>query len=285
MPTLRVVFFGEDSFSAAVVRAIIDAGYEVALIATPFYENKLYKRLESTAQEFDIPFVRQEDIHSKEFVNLVGVFKPDLIVTAHFEKLLRRELISIPTLGCINLHPSLLPLYRGMSPQHWPIINGDRETGVTIHFIEEGIDTGNIVVQKRVPVAEHVYVADLQRQMLPVYKEAILEALTLLEAGYQGVDQDIASGSFYGRFKRVHAELNPMDSATRAYNLIRAASKPYIGARFGNVCIWKAEPLDAAEENIFFKQLNSIGFHTFGVENSYLVLNDGILRVSKFEYI
>ena len=284
MADLNIIFFGEDSFSAEVLQAILNDNHNILLVATPFYENALYRRLELISLKNNIPFCRVKDIHSVDFENTIKNYQPDLLITAHFQKLLRKELISIPKLGCINLHPSLLPLYRGMSPQHWPIIKGDVETGVTVHYIEEDIDTGNILVQKRIPISREIYVAELQKKMVPIYKEVIVKALSRIQEGYEGIKQDLSDGSYYGKFKNGSAEIGNSFTVIEAYNLIRAISKPYVGAYYHNVRIWKANILDAKEASTFISEIDCRGIHTFeGI--IYLFLKDGILKIEKFEYI
>ena len=280
---MNLIFLGEDSFSAIVLESIINNGYHVALVATPLYDNFFYKRIEQIASRNNIPFVREKNINSPEFVEIVKNLGPDLIVTAHFEKLLKTELISIPALGCINLHPSLLPKYRGMAPQHWPIIHGESETGITVHFIEEGIDTGNILIQKTVPIGKDACVYDLQMQMLPLYKTIVVEAIKRIESGDRGIRQDITNGSFYGRFKKEYSEIKSDAAKLEAYNLIRAISKPYSGAIFDKNKIWKASFLNESDEKCLASQYKAIGFYEVGDRLAYLVLKDGILQIDKYE--
>jgi methionyl-tRNA formyltransferase len=113
-----------------------------------------------------IDHTREKNLRSEDFINKIISLQPDLFVSAHFEKLLSYDLIRIPSKGAINLHPSLLPDYRGLAPQHWPIINGDAKTGVTVHFIDETADTGDIIIQKEIDIEKDDYVIDLQKKML-----------------------------------------------------------------------------------------------------------------------
>jgi methionyl-tRNA formyltransferase len=105
---------------------------------------------------------------------------PDLLISAHFQKIINKDIIAIPQLGCLNLHPSLLPFYRGMAPQHWPIINGERKTGITVHFIDEGVDTGNIVLQKEILIDDSMYVSDLQLIWTKEYQTIMCKAVRLI---------------------------------------------------------------------------------------------------------
>ncbi|MEP6725759.1 MAG: methionyl-tRNA formyltransferase [Bacteroidota bacterium] len=282
---MKIVFLGEDSFSAVVVNSLIENGYDVVMITTPYYPNYLYKRLELTAQKNKIEFSREQDIHAPAFIKKIKEHNPDLLITAHFEKLIKSELINLPKLGCLNLHPSLLPAYRGMAPQHWPIINGDKETGVTVHYIEEGIDTGNILVQKKLPLDPNIYVAALQKEMLPVYSTIMVEAVKEIENRRgKGTPQHIEEGSLYGRFKIQQAMISTDTKKMYAYNLIRAISKPYMGARFGEYILWKASMPSGENEMQLMQRFPGIGLH-FDEKKAYLNLQDGMLIIDSYELI
>ena len=115
------------------------------------------------------------------FKKLPGL-SPDLIVTAHFGKVIeKKEIIDIPRLGWLNLHPSLLPYYRGMAPQHWPIINGESETGITAHYMDQTADTGDIILQRKVKIMPDMYVSDLQLEFLKIYKTIVVDAIKLIQ--------------------------------------------------------------------------------------------------------
>ena len=140
---LNIVFWGEDAFSNVILSSLIEAGYQVSLVVTPYYENFVYKRLELTCNKNNITLLRAKKINSEEVREAVKQAVPDLCVISHFERLIKQSMLVIPPMGFINLHPSLLPYYRGMAPQHWPIINGETEAGISVHYVEEQADTGN----------------------------------------------------------------------------------------------------------------------------------------------
>ncbi|MDR2423212.1 MAG: methionyl-tRNA formyltransferase, partial [Prevotellaceae bacterium] len=226
---LTIVFFGEDSFSNIVLASLLKAGHEVPLVVSPLYDNDIHKRLETTARHNCSEYLRERNINDISVAEKVKKHKPDLLISAHFEKLLKKDLINIPTLGCLNLHPSLLPHYRGMSPQHWPIINGDRKTGITVHFIDEGADTGNIVMQREIELDEKMYVSDLQAIWAKEYRTLMCEAVKKVMDGYRGEKQDVNAGSYYGKLKPEQCEIHIEKGVRAIYNLIRGVSMPYHG--------------------------------------------------------
>lgn len=280
---MNIIFLGEDSFSAHVLSTVLKLNYSVEQVITIAYENNIHKRLELVAEKNSIPYSRVAQINSDVSLRMIREAKPDLIFSAHFQQLLNAELLRIPKIGCINLHPSLLPKYRGMSPQHWPIINGDGETGVSLHFVNEGIDTGNIITQKKISIPGDCYVSDLQRLMLPLYAEATKEALDLIGQGYKGLPQDTVGQSHCGRLKPSDVTITRDMAVKEAYALIRAASNPYFGATFDGVKIWRATLINEAYLRHKLPKEKGI----FSIEGiNYLVLKDGALildRMSGYE--
>ena len=280
MSKTTIVFFGEDLFSDIVLNSLLDKQYSIPLVVSPLYNNLIYKRLQETCRKNNVEYIREQNINSNAVIEKVKEIRPDILITAHFEKLISKELLSIPKLGCLNLHPSILPDYRGMSPQHWPIINGDDKTGITIHFIDEGIDTGNIVLQKEISLNDQMYVYDLQMIWRQIYKTVMCEAVEKVVLGYKGEEQNKREGSYYGKLRPEQCKIDLSGSMFNAYNLIRGVSMPYQGAFIeneqGRIIIWKAE--------IYCDYpMTPTGIIENRQGNFYLSFNDGTLLIKKHE--
>jgi len=239
---MKIIFLGEDSFSAAALNSLIDdAKCELLAVFCPIYDNFIYARLKKTCEINGIPFYRVENINSQHCENLIYKMNPDLISAVHFQKILKKNIIQIPKYGCINLHPSLLPNYRGLAPIQWPIINGDKQTGVTVHFINEGVDTGDIILQHKINITNDMYVSDLQLKLLEVYKFVVKDVIGLMVKGKMKLtSQKELKGSYFGKLKHKECEINLEKGVISAYNLIRGVSRPYLGATFNEYHIWKA---------------------------------------------
>jgi methionyl-tRNA formyltransferase len=281
---MRIVFLGEDSFSAVVLESLLTHGHQVLSVYSPIYNNKISARLELVCNVGHVPFIKTDNINCLSVQNEIAKINPDLIVIAHFEKVLKKNIIDIPKYGCINLHPSLLPYYRGLSPQHWPIINGDEYTGITVHFVNEGIDTGDIIVQREVSISNDDYVIDLQMNMKRIYGQTVLEAIRKIEDGqFTAVKQRNNEGSYYGRLKEADCLIDVNGTVREAYNLIRGVSFPYIGASYKDFKIWRAKlsSVGLNGEREMSERKNGI-YHdeNFG---SYIKFEDGILILEKFE--
>lgn len=243
----HIAFFGEDAFSNVVLLSLIEAGFTVDIVVTPLYENVIYKRLEGTCKRNGITFLRTPKINSEFVYERVSALSPDICITAHFERLIKQPLLSVPKLGFINLHPSLLPDYRGMAPQHWPLINGEKEAGITVHYIDEGTDTGNIIVQRRFALSDEMYVSDLQRLWLENYKTIMVEAVNRVLQGDCGIPQDCQVGRYYGKLKEEQCVLSKDMKVRDAFNLMRGVSLPYYGARMNGMIIYKAHIMKSNE--------------------------------------
>ena len=278
---MRIAFFGEDAFSVIVLESIFQSGHEVVAAFCPVYDNNIHTRLQSFCERKMIYFERCSDFTDKELIEKIKSLNSDVVVVCHFQKILNKELIDLPNYGSINLHPSLLPLYRGMAPQHWPIINGDKETGITVHFIDEGVDTGDIIVQKKLPIGQDTYVSELQNEMKIIYAVIVLEALEKIESKNSNyVKQRDSKGSYFGRLRESNCNITENMGIHDAYNLIRGVSFPYFGARIENYIIWKAKIEDHEKGIIVYPEDKKFGIVTAG-HDKYIRLYNGILKIEK----
>ena len=266
---LNIVFWGEDAFSNIVLTSLIEAGHRVSLVVTPYYENFVFKRLELTCNKNNIPLLRAKKINSKEVCEAVKRVAPDLCVISHFERLIKQRLLEIPPMGFINLHPSLLPYYRGMAPQHWPIINGEKEAGISVHYVEEQADTGNIIVQRRFPLLPDMYVFDLQKVWLENYKTIMVEAIENILEGKSTIEQRHLEGSYYGKLTKEQCMIDPNGGVLQAYNLVRGVSQPYFGARHNNLIIYRAHIMEGEPET----------------DKPILKFNDGLLVADMYKTV
>lgn len=283
--SLSIVFWGEDAFSNVVLESLIAANHQVKLVVTPWYDNLKYKKLEFTCLKHSIRFSRCTKINSEETYKLVKAVKPDLCVITHFERLIKSPILELPRLGFINLHPSLLPWYRGMSPQHWPIIYGEKEAGVTVHYVDAGIDTGDIIVQERIPLGEGDYVSDLQKKWLLVYKYIVVEAINRILSGAEVTKQSHLPGSYFGRLTVEQCQIDLNDTVAKVYNLIRGISMPYHGAQLGDVIIWKAHPIDVVTARTLMNEHRQVGLYEDAAQKTFLRLKDGILILDRIQFL
>lgn len=265
-----IVFWGEDAFSNVVLISLIQAGYYVQLVVSPLYDNLIHKKLEMTCIKNRIEFIREKPINSEKIYEKLKSLAPDLCVICHFERLIKQPILSVPKYGFINVHPSILPNYRGMAPQHWPIINGEKQTGITCHYVDEGTDTGNIIVQRIIPLTDDMYVSDLQCIWQKEYSTLVVEAIERIKNDEPTRVQRNLEGSFYGKLKDEQCVINPNGSVRDAYNLVRGVSLPYCGATYDKRVIYRTHIATKTEE---YKEKETITF------------TDGILVIDQFKIV
>jgi len=282
---MNVVVFGEDMFSVAVIESLIENGHRVSMVVSPDYFNKKDKGLEETAHKHNIDFVKEENINSDKIKDFLIKLKPDIIIAAHLRKILHKDIFSLAPKGAINIHPSLLPKYRGLSPQHQAIMHGDDESGVTVHYIDTDVDTGEIILQKKFPVYKDDYILHVQTKMLAIYKKIVVEALHLLEdASFKPIQQNLGHVSYFGPLKKRDREIDLSKSKREVYNLIRAVSLPYKGAFYKDYTVWVAVQPDPQKEMELKNKYTELGFYfDKNADEIIISLKDGFLVSDDFE--
>ena len=157
MSDLKVCFMGTPDFAKTVLESLVDNGYNVVLCCCqpdkPVGRKKIITPPPTKvfAVEKGIDVFQPDSMKTDEAFETISKYEPDLIITAAYGKILPLRVLNIPTLGCVNVHASLLPKYRGAAPVQYAIMNGDKVTGVTIMEMDEGMDTGDILLQKAIP--------------------------------------------------------------------------------------------------------------------------------------
>jgi methionyl-tRNA formyltransferase len=282
---MNAVVFGEDIYTSVAIESLIEKGHNVLLIVTPVYRNENYKVLEETAAKFGIVLVKDVNVNSESIKHCLKKIKPDIVIAVHLRKILDKGIFSLATKAAINVHPSLLPRFRGLSPQHQAILHGDTESGVTVHYIDADVDTGDIIVQKKFPVAEHDYILNVQQKMLAIYKTIVVEALELLQdKDFKPVKQDLSKLSYFGPLKKTDREIDLSKTKCEIYRQVRAVSLPYKGAFYKNCTIWIAEFPDADKESELGKKYKEPGFYVDDKAEQVIIrLKDGFIVSDDFE--
>ncbi|HMU09185.1 MAG TPA: methionyl-tRNA formyltransferase [Ferruginibacter sp.] len=279
---MNLVVLGEDMYTAAVIESLVKAGHRVSLLVTPDSATANFKVLEEATEKNGIAFLKTENINSVVVAEKIREIKPDLIISAHLRKILKKEIFSLAAKGAINIHPSLLPKYRGLSPQHQAIMHGDSESGVTVHFIEADVDTGDIILQKKFTIEKGDYILQVQSKMLTIYKTIVAEAVELLASGsVEPVKQDLETLSYFGPLKKSDRQVDLSKTTEEVYNLVRAVSLPYKGAFYENYTFWTAEITDDPDLK---RKYADTGVYLEEAEDRIIVrLKDGLLVSEDFE--
>lgn len=235
---MRIVFMGTPDIAAGVLDALIKSRHEiVGAVTQPDKPNArgneiIFSPVKKLALENDIPVFQPLKASAPEFVEKLAELKPDIIVVAAFGQLLKTNLLELPRFGCINVHASLLPKYRGASPIQWSIINGDSETGVTIMHMAAGLDTGDIILQRTLPLDGTETAGSLYDALTELSGPVLLEALDKIEDGTaERIPQDDSKSCYVSVLKKSMGLLSFEKSAVELERLIRGLI-PWPGAFF-----------------------------------------------------
>ena len=186
---MRLVFMGTPAFAVPSLEALIHAGHRVAAVVTqPDRPAGRGKRptppaVKEVALRHGLPVWQPERVRDPGVVAALADLRPEAIVVVAFGQILPRDILVLPPAGCINVHASLLPRYRGAAPIHWAIINGEKETGVTTMFIDEGLDTGDIILQAAIPIGPDDNVGLVHDRLAHLGGELLLRTLELVAGG------------------------------------------------------------------------------------------------------
>lgn len=286
---MKIIFMGTPDFAVCALQAIIRAGHQVTAVVTqPDKPKGRGKELQMTpvkacALSHGIPVLQPEKIREPEAVQTLRDYEADIFVVAAFGQILPEEILTMPRYGCVNIHASLLPRYRGAGPIQWAVIDGCSKSGVTIMQMEKGLDTGDMLLQKEVDIAPRETGDSLHDKLAAAGAELIVEALPRIEAGQVTPRrQDEREASYAKRLQKSmgsidwHREAGQLDCLIRGLISWPGAFTSYRGK---TLKIWEEEP---AEEGSFLAQTKETAPGTvLAVEKAcfYVQTGSGALKV------
>jgi len=263
---MKIVFMGTPEFAIPSLQKILESKHQViAVVSVPDKERGRGRRVTySPVKEFalknKITVYNPVSLKDPEFISTLKELKADLFVVVAF-RILPKEIYSIPVKGSFNLHGSLLPKYRGAAPIQWALINGDKLTGVTTFFLEDKIDTGNIILQENLPINDEDDFGSLHDKMMKLGSEVVLKTITLIDSGnYSLTKQNDSTASLAPKITKEICEINWNKSALEIHNLVRGLS-PYPGAFFNlngkSYKVFKTKPIENGKLKIENHDVNS----------------------------
>ena len=252
MKSLKIIFFGSSEYSIPTLSVLVKAGCPIqAAVTLP--ERKggrgqevLPSPVREWAEAHKIKAFQQEKMADPSFQETLKALSPDLFIVVSFGKFLPSSLLQIPKLYALNIHPSLLPKFRGPSPVAWAILEGDQTTGVTLIRVNERIDAGEILLKEEHPIAETDDVHTLSERLFQKGAELLLKGLSLIEEGHaQFTPQDEKKATYAPRLKKSDGDIDWSDESRRIARQIRAfkgwpgSFTFYQGRR---LILWKVHP-------------------------------------------
>lgn len=253
---MKTVVFAYHNMGLAGLEALARNGYDIAAVFTHENdpdENCWFGSVKNWVQQKNIKVYTTEEVNSHQWIAKIAAINPDIIFSFYYRKMIGREILDLPRMGALNLHGSLLPAYRGRCPVNWVIINGEKQTGVTLHYMIDKPDAGDIVGQKAVAIDLSDTAKILYDKLCLAAKDILDEVLPLIKKGeIPRRKQDLKAGSYYGGRRPEDGRIDWNKSAAEIYNLIRAVTEPYPGAfallnNDEKIIIWRAEPSVSAD--------------------------------------
>ncbi|KOP82088.1 methionyl-tRNA formyltransferase [Bacillus sp. FJAT-21945] len=247
----KIIFMGTPGFSVPVLQQILNDGYEVIGVVTQPDRPVGRKRVltpppvKVEAEKHGIPVFQPEKIRQPEELEKILALDPDLIITAAFGQILPKALLEAPKYGCINVHASLLPELRGGAPIHYSIIQGKEKTGITIMYMAEKLDAGDILTQVEVPIAETDTVGTLHDKLSAAGSQLLSETLPkLLKGELTSIPQNDEEATFASNIKREQEKIDWSKTGEEIYNHIRGLNPwpvAYTTLNGAVIKIWWAE--------------------------------------------
>ena len=249
---------GTPDFAVGALQALIEAGHQVVAVVTqPDKPKGRGKEMQMTpvkscALRYDIPVFQPVKVRAPEAVETLRGYGADVFVVAAFGQILSEEILTMPHYGCINIHASLLPKYRGSAPIQYVILEGEKETGVTIMQMDKGIDTGDMLLQSVVPIAEKETGDSLHDKLACEGAKLIVEALRKLEAGeLVPRKQNDAESCYVKMLDKSMGKIDWQQSAVQIERLVRGLNSwpsAYTSFRGKTLKIWESDVVSAGQE-------------------------------------
>ena len=287
---MKVVFMGTPDFAQKSLEALYNARHEILAVVTNIDKPKGrgMKLVESPVKEYakskNLTIFQPEKVRKNiEFIEQIKKLKPDVICVVAYGKILPSEILEIPKLGCINVHASLLPKYRGAAPIQWAVLNGDKTTGVTTMYMDVGMDTGDMILKQEVEIGENETTGELWDRLSIIGADLLVKTLKQIE---KGTAPRIKQSDDFTMAPMLNKEISKIDwkekTAQQIKNLVRGLN-PIMGAysylNGKKIKFWKVE----VEEDTNSNQENGTVIKANDKDGLYIKAKDGVLKIIEIQ--
>ena len=277
MDKLKVIFMGTPDFAVPSLAALIDKTEILCVVTQPDRpKGRGHKLLPPPvkvfAEENNLRVIQPVKVKAPEVVAQLAELKPDLIVVVAFGQILSQAILDIPRFGCINVHASLLPKYRGAAPIEWAMINGEQVTGITTMQMNAGLDTGDILLTSEVKISDDMILPELRERLMTVGADLLIKTLYKLQnGGLQPIKQDDSLSTYAPLLKKDTGLIDWQRPAREIHNLVRGL---YGSARAGRYKIWRTR---LAEEELSPAEIKIVG------QRFFVGTGDGSLEILELQ--
>ena len=287
---MKIVFMGTPDFAEKSLEAIYNSGHEIlAVVTNPDRpKGRGMKMVSSPVKEFavskNLKIYQPEKVRKNiEFIEEIKKLQPDVICVVAYGKILPKEILDIPKLGCINVHGSLLPKYRGAAPIQWAVINGEKVTGVTTMYMDIGMDTGDMILKEEVSIGEDETTGELWDKLSEVGAKLLVKTLKQIE---DGTATRIPQGEDFSMAPMLNKEMSKINwnsqSAQEIKNLVRGLN-PIMGTysylNDKKIKFWKVDVLPFENENVE----NGTILKSNSKDGLYIKAKDGMIKVLEIQ--
>ncbi len=288
---MKIVFMGTPDFAVGALEAIVKAGHEVTAVVTQPDKPKGRGRgmqmppVKECALKYGISVLQPVKIREPEEIRKLSALEADVFIVAAFGQILPEEILKMPRFGCVNIHASLLPKYRGAAPIQWAILNGEEETGITIMQMDRGLDTGDMLIKCVVPIDRRETGESLHDKLCEAGAKLIVEALPKIEKGVLKPEkQREEEASYVGMLKKSLGLIDWAKDAVVIDRLVRGLNSwpsAYTYYHQKNLKIWESEPVVDKEGRGVPKDAGCI--EKVEREAFYVRTGNGLLKVTKVQ--
>ena len=287
---MKIVFMGTPDFAEKSLEGVYNAGHEIlAVVTNPDRpKGRGMKMVASPVKEFavskNLKIYQPEKVRNNvEFIEEIEALQPDAICVVAYGKILPKEILDIPRLGCINVHGSLLPKYRGAAPIQWAVINGEKVTGVTTMYMDVGMDTGDMIFKEEVNIGEDETTGELWDELSNVGAKLLVKTLKYIEDGNA---PRIPQGEDFSMAPMLNKDMSKIDwnsqSAQEIKNLVRGLNPimgtySYLDGR--KIKFWKVDVLPLENENVE----NGTILKSNSKDGLYIKAKDGVIKVLEIQ--
>lgn len=282
---MNIIFMGTPDFSVPALEKLYEK-HSIDLVITQPDKRKgrgkkmLPTPVKSKALDLGLDVFQPEKINSIESIEKIKKLEPDVIVVVAYGQILKEEILNLPKYGCINIHASLLPKYRGAAPINWAIINGEKETGITTMLMEKGLDTGDMLLKRNINIDEDMKAGELHDKLMNIGADLIIETLEKID-DLKPMPQDDDLSSYASMMDKTFGEIDWNDTKEKIKNLVRGTNpfpssySYYEGTRF------KIYDVDIAEKDYSGENGEIIDVNNEGI---IVKVNNGIVIIKEIQF-
>ncbi len=285
---MKVVFMGTPDFSVPTLEALYNNGHQVSLVISQADKAKgrgkkvLYTPVKEKALELGLSVYQPDSINSSESIEIIKKEAPDIIVVVAYGQILKESILNIPRFGCINVHASLLPKYRGAAPINWVIINGEETTGITTMFMEKGLDSGDMLLKRETKILDGETAGELHDRLMKLGAELLIETIEDLEnRSISRIPQEHEKATYAPIMSKDLGKINWNEKSINIQNLVRG-TQPWPGA----FTAYKDNNLKILEVDIANKFNNEESGRVVKVNNEGIFVNtlDNCIVIKQIQF-